>query len=164
MKELEKVTKVAAREVAGAPHEVLLVRDEIKLEDKAAKSEIVETADGVKLGVIEIPAFYRDFGAQAEGRDDFRSTTRDVRRLLAELGLTDASLLDAQAGRLSHIARNIIAGPHFFLPQKNLARPFRKGESRKASASAMYSRALTAFNSSRALPRQYFPAAGARRE
>jgi carboxyl-terminal processing protease len=70
----------------GRSREVTLVRDEIKLEDKAAKSEIIDAAGGgVRLGVIEIPAFYRDFGAQAAGEEDFRSTTRDVRRLLDEL-------------------------------------------------------------------------------
>ena len=71
--------------VGGRSHEVLLVRDEIKLEDKAAKSEVIELDGGVKLGAIEIPAFYRDFAAQAAGEADFRSTTRDVRKLLDEL-------------------------------------------------------------------------------
>ncbi len=71
--------------VGGRTREVVLVRDEIKLEDKAAKSEIIETAGGIRLGVIEVPAFYRDFGAQAAGEKDFRSTTRDVRVLLGEL-------------------------------------------------------------------------------
>ena len=71
--------------VGGRTREVTLVRDEIKLEDKAAKSEIIEADGGVRLGVIEIPAFYRDFGAQAAGLEDFRSTTRDVRILLDEL-------------------------------------------------------------------------------
>ncbi|MCW9078968.1 MAG: carboxy terminal-processing peptidase [Gammaproteobacteria bacterium] len=71
--------------VDGRTREVLLVRDEIKLEDKAAKSEIIEATDGVRLGVIEVPAFYRDFGAQAAGEEDFRSTTRDVRVLLDDL-------------------------------------------------------------------------------
>jgi len=71
--------------VSGRTREVVLVRDEIKLEDKAAKSEVIEAADGVRLGVVEVPAFYRDFGAQAAGEEDFRSTTRDVRKLLDEL-------------------------------------------------------------------------------
>ncbi|MCB1802129.1 MAG: carboxy terminal-processing peptidase, partial [Gammaproteobacteria bacterium] len=70
---------------AGRAREVVLVRDEIKLEDKAAKSEIIELDQGVKLGVIELPAFYRDFAGQAAGDDEFRSTTRDVRKLLDEL-------------------------------------------------------------------------------
>ncbi len=71
--------------VGGRTREVTLVRDEIKLEDKAAKSEIIEMDGGVRLAVIEIPAFYRDFGAQAAGLEDFRSTTRDVRTLLDEV-------------------------------------------------------------------------------
>ncbi len=68
----------------GQAREIAIVRDQIKLEDQAARSEILEV-DGMRFGVIEIPAFYRDFRGQAAGRKDFRSTTRDVRRLLAEL-------------------------------------------------------------------------------
>ena len=71
--------------IGGRTREVLLVRDEIKLEDKAAKSEVIDAGEGVRLGVIEIPAFYRDFGAQAAGDKNFRSTTRDVRKLLDDL-------------------------------------------------------------------------------
>jgi carboxyl-terminal processing protease len=71
--------------VGGRSREVVLVRDEIKLEDKAAKSEVIELEGGIRVGVIEIPAFYRDFGAQAAGEEDFKSTTRDVRKLLEEL-------------------------------------------------------------------------------
>ena len=71
--------------VGGRTRELTLVRDEIKLEDKAAKSEIIETENNVRLGVIEIPAFYRDFAAQAAGKKDFRSTTRDVRLLIEDL-------------------------------------------------------------------------------
>jgi carboxyl-terminal processing protease len=72
----------------GRAREVSLVRNEIKLEDQAAKSFVIEgmeNAPAVRVGVIEVPAFYRDFRAEARGRRDFRSTTRDVRRLLDEL-------------------------------------------------------------------------------
>ncbi len=68
----------------GKVKEISIVRDQIKLEDQAAKSKIIEV-DGMRFGVIELPAFYRDFRGQAAGRRDFRSTTRDVRKLLAEL-------------------------------------------------------------------------------
>jgi len=71
--------------VGGRTREVVLVRDEIKLEDKAAKSEIIELDNDIKVGVIEVPAFYRDFAAQAAGDEEFRSTTRDVRKLLDQL-------------------------------------------------------------------------------
>lgn len=72
----------------GRTKEVVIERDNIKLEDQAAKSEIIEQLDGLqgmKIGVIDIPAFYRDFKAQAAGEKDFRSTTRDVRQLLKDL-------------------------------------------------------------------------------
>jgi carboxyl-terminal processing protease len=72
----------------GVPRVVRLVRDEIKLEDQAAKGSVVDDLPGLhgkRIGVIEIPAFYRDFRGQSEGDPDFRSTTRDVRRILADL-------------------------------------------------------------------------------
>lgn len=69
------------------PREVSLVRNEIKLEDQAAKSYLIEPAKTGKtrIGVIEVPAFYRDFRAESDGEKDFRSTTRDVRALLEDL-------------------------------------------------------------------------------
>ncbi len=63
---------------------ISILRDKIKLEDQAAKSSIIE-ADGMRFGVIDVPAFYRDFRGQAAGNKDFRSTTRDVRKLIADL-------------------------------------------------------------------------------
>ncbi|GIS18227.1 MAG: hypothetical protein CM15mP120_01430 [Pseudomonadota bacterium] len=39
----------------------------------------------MRIGVIEIPTFYIDFRAQQQGVKDFRSTTRDVRRLIDRL-------------------------------------------------------------------------------
>lgn len=65
-----------------------LVRNKIKLEDQAAKKSIIEGLDGmgpVRIGVIDLPAFYRDFRGMSEGEKDFRSTTRDVRKLIGEL-------------------------------------------------------------------------------
>jgi carboxyl-terminal processing protease len=67
---------------------VSIVRDKVKLEEQAAQSEILELFyDGAlhKLGVIDIPAFYADFEAMQRGDPNFRSTTRDVARLLSEL-------------------------------------------------------------------------------
>lgn len=67
---------------------ITLVRNKIKLEEQAAKSRIIEDLDGMKglrIGVVEVPTFYRDFAAEARGDEDFRSTTRDVRNLLVDL-------------------------------------------------------------------------------
>ncbi len=73
---------------AGRSKLVTLVRNEIKLEDQAAKKYIIEGLGGMgatRIGVIDIPAFYRDFRGFSKGEKDFTSTTRDVRRLLSEL-------------------------------------------------------------------------------
>jgi carboxyl-terminal processing protease len=69
------------------PREVSLVRNEIKLEDQAAKSYVIEPAKTgmTRIGVIEVPAFYRDFRAESDGDKDFRSTTRDVLGLIDDL-------------------------------------------------------------------------------
>ncbi len=72
----------------GAAKTIELVRNKIKLEDQAAKKSVIEQPYGetsVRIGVIEIPAFYRDFDGAARGQKDFRSTTRDVRMILTEL-------------------------------------------------------------------------------
>jgi len=76
-------------EGADGPTQVVkLVRNKIKLEDQAAKKFIIEDLGGMgstRIGVIDLPTFYRDFRGQSEGDKNFRSTTRDVRKLLKEL-------------------------------------------------------------------------------
>lgn len=72
----------------GTPKIVALKRNEIKLEDQAAKKRVIAGLEGMgqsKVGVIELPAFYRDFQGQSSGNRDFRSTTKDVRKLIDEL-------------------------------------------------------------------------------
>ncbi|TWH76566.1 carboxyl-terminal processing protease [Azomonas agilis] len=67
---------------------VSLTREAVKLEEQAAKKSILNLQhDGrdYKLGVIEIPAFYLDFKALRAGDPDYKSTTRDVKRLITEL-------------------------------------------------------------------------------
>ncbi len=90
----ESVVRLKVMPPAGAsdtsPREVRLVRNKIDLEDQAARKEVIEVpgADADKqrrIGVIEIPRFYRDFSAAQAGEEEYRSTTRDVKRLLDEL-------------------------------------------------------------------------------
>lgn len=67
---------------------VTIVREAVKLEEQAAKKKVLDLQhDGrdYKLGVIEIPAFYLDFKAFRAGDPNYKSTTRDVKRLLDEL-------------------------------------------------------------------------------
>tara|TARA_R110002110_G_scaffold213154_3_gene426308 strand:+ start:43285 stop:45420 length:2136 start_codon:yes stop_codon:yes gene_type:complete len=68
--------------------EITIVRNQVKLEEQSAQKEILEVPAGddmMKIGVIDIPAFYIDFDAMRRGDDDYKSTTRDVRKLLDEL-------------------------------------------------------------------------------
>lgn len=65
-----------------------LVRDKIVLEDQSAKSSVKEiTRNGktYKLGVVSIPTFYIDFAAAQRGDPNYKSTTRDVKKLIADL-------------------------------------------------------------------------------
>ncbi|MBE9547974.1 MAG: carboxy terminal-processing peptidase [Proteobacteria bacterium] len=65
-----------------------IVRNEVKLEEQAAKSRIIEIPQGdevIKVGVIDLPVFYLDFKGRAEGKKDYRSSTRDVRKLIDEM-------------------------------------------------------------------------------
>src|SRR6185295_824437 len=64
------------------------VRNKVTLEAQAAKKEIKTITRGrktIKVGVITVPGFYQDIAAQSAGDENYRSTTRDVRRLIHEL-------------------------------------------------------------------------------
>jgi len=72
-----------------SPQKILnLTRDQVKLEEQAAKSSIIKVPrDGREwsIGVIDVPSFYRDYRALSRGEKDYKSTTRDVKRLIREL-------------------------------------------------------------------------------
>lgn len=67
---------------------ISIVRDKVKLEDQAAKKNVLEVVrDGRlhKIGLIDIPTFYADFKGMHEGKRNYRSTTKDVKKLLFQL-------------------------------------------------------------------------------
>ncbi|QND55036.1 carboxy terminal-processing peptidase (plasmid) [Phyllobacterium sp. 628] len=83
----------------GTHHIVSLVRDKISLDKQAAKKTIMSVKDGDatrKVGVITLPAFYEDFDARRKGDKNYRSASRDVAALLAELkkDKVDSVLMD----------------------------------------------------------------------
>ncbi|ASP40426.1 tail-specific protease [Bacterioplanes sanyensis] len=75
------------------PKVISIIRDEVKLEEQSAQKDIIEVPNGsggtTKLGVIDIPTFYIDFKGRMENKPDYRSTTRDVRRLINQLAQED---------------------------------------------------------------------------
>lgn len=80
---------------------VKITRAKIELTDSEARGVIIEDgvkADGskFKVGVIDLPSFYMDMQGAREGKDDFKSTTRDCRKLLDDFRAkgVDAVILD----------------------------------------------------------------------
>jgi len=80
---------------------VRLVRAKIELKDNEARSQIFEAGrkpDGrpYKIGVIELPSFYMDMNGARRGLSDFKSTTRDVQKILEDFQSkgVDATVLD----------------------------------------------------------------------
>ncbi|MFQ5559668.1 MAG: carboxy terminal-processing peptidase [Nitrospinota bacterium] len=67
---------------------VKITRNTVLLEEQSAKKsviEIIEKKKKYKIGVIDIPTFYLDFQAYRARNPDYKSTSKDVRRLLREL-------------------------------------------------------------------------------
>lgn len=70
----------------GPSRIISITRDKIKLEEQAAKSSVIELPGSKgRIGVIDVPTFYSDFAAQARGEKDYKSTSRDVRKLISGL-------------------------------------------------------------------------------
>ncbi len=83
------------------PVVIAIERDKIELTDSEAQGEVFDAgqkADGspYKIGVIKLPSFYMDMGAARLRRPDFKSTSRDVERILNGFKSegVDAVLLD----------------------------------------------------------------------
>ncbi len=85
----------------GSPEKVVvLTRGKVTLETQAAKKErriVARTGRDLNIGVINVPSFYRDTDAESRGDANYRSTTKDVLRLISELnkeGPVDGLILD----------------------------------------------------------------------
>lgn len=100
----ERGTKVRLKVVkeSGETVEYVLTRQLIELKASEVKGEIIQVNDRIpelrgRIGVINIPSFYRDFGGAQEGKDDFKSTARDVLKVLKDFrdqGGVDAIIVD----------------------------------------------------------------------
>ena len=74
---------------------VTLKREEIKLEDRAAKSEIININDN-RIGIIDLPSFYIDFDEYQKRNKDFKSSSNDIKKILKgfDSNEVDAVILD----------------------------------------------------------------------
>ncbi len=72
--------------LGSEPRTIRLVRDKINLEEAVAKGNVVDLEHegrNYKLGVIDIPMFYRDFEGASRG-GEFQSTSADVKKILED--------------------------------------------------------------------------------
>ncbi|RZK20234.1 MAG: tail-specific protease [Pedobacter sp.] len=88
------------KEMSSKPVIIELLREKIILEDQSAKKKVktVNTnGKDYKIGIISLPAFYADFKAANAGDKNYKSTTRDVRKLvdsLKNIDKVDAIVMD----------------------------------------------------------------------
>jgi carboxyl-terminal processing protease len=79
-----------------------LTRQEVQLANSEVKGEIIDSSSRIKgtrgrIGIIHIPSFYRDFQGEEQGEPDFKSTARDIRKVLHDFegkGGVDAIVVD----------------------------------------------------------------------
>lgn len=105
----EKGTKVVLTVIpesdptGATTRKIDLIRDEVKLEEGAASEQIrtvpSDDADKMQMGIISLPTFYADMAGRLTNPDDYRSSSRDVRKILEsmrEKGV-DGVLLDLRS-------------------------------------------------------------------
>jgi carboxyl-terminal processing protease len=75
---------------------VEFTRNRVSLENQAshkAMRTVTRNGRDIKVGIITVPSFYQDYDASRAGAKDYRSTTRDVQRLIGELRKDGADVL-----------------------------------------------------------------------
>ncbi len=123
---------------------ISIVRNEVTLEEQSAQKRVLNLNQNghlVKIGVINLPTFYSDFEARQRGDADYKSTTRDVQKLLSELVSEDVDgviidLRENGGGSLeevnSLVGLFIDTGPTVQIRESS-ARIFREGKQRSSS-------------------------------
>jgi carboxyl-terminal processing protease len=86
---LVRLQLLPAGAAPGSPQKVVeFTRNRVSLEAQAshkAMRTVLRNGREIKVGIITVPSFYQDYDASRAGAKDFRSTTRDVQRLITEL-------------------------------------------------------------------------------
>ena len=94
---LVRLQLLPAGAAPGSTQKVVeFTRNRVSLEAQAshkAMRTVQRNGRDVKVGIITVPSFYQDYDASRAGAKDFRSTTRDVQRLIGELRKDGAEVL-----------------------------------------------------------------------
>ena len=89
--------------IHAIPEIIAIRRNTVKLIDQEAKGEIrkAKMEDGTekKIGVLTLPSFYFDFEGASSGKEDFKSSTNDVKKILTDFNKEkiDGLLLDLRS-------------------------------------------------------------------
>ncbi len=106
---LVRLSVLPAGATPGSKESLLaFTRNKVTLEAQAAQKKVRTVKRGdqqLKVGVIEVPSFYQDYDARVSGDKDYRSTTRDVARLIGELKKekVDGIVMDLRANGGGHL-------------------------------------------------------------
>jgi carboxyl-terminal processing protease len=94
---LVRLQLLPAGAAPGSEQKVVeFTRNRVSLEAQAshkAMRVVQRNGHDVKVGIITVPSFYQDYDASRAGAKDYRSTTRDVQRLIGELRKDGADVL-----------------------------------------------------------------------
>lgn len=100
----------------GKTKDIKITRAKIELKDSAAKGKVFEAGtkpDGTpyKIGVIDLPSFYADMSGMRNGNSEYRSTTRDMKRILEDFNAQgcDACIVDLRANGGGSLPESISA-------------------------------------------------------
>jgi C-terminal peptidase prc len=79
--------RIAARQPGGTLRyrEVALVRDAIDLQGPRVRMVPIAAAPSLRIALVKLPAFYRDFAGEASGTPNFDSSARDLARIVEDL-------------------------------------------------------------------------------
>jgi carboxyl-terminal processing protease len=96
------IVKLGVMPGAGGNLKIIkITRAKVELKDSEARAEIIKEgmkSDGTpfQIGVIDLPSFYMDMTKARDGTADFKSCSRDVKRILEDFNAkkVDAVVLD----------------------------------------------------------------------
>jgi len=96
------IVRLGVTSPAGGDVRIIkITRAKVELKDSEARAEIIQEgkkADGTpfQIGVIDLPSFYMDMTRARDGSEDFKSCSRDVKRILDDFNAkkVDAVVLD----------------------------------------------------------------------
>lgn len=79
--------KLQVLKESGTIEEIVLARSTVQIEDEEVKGKVIESSEWIdgrkaRVGILNIPMFYRDFRGAEIGGSDFRSTSTDVKKVL----------------------------------------------------------------------------------